>query len=235
MGCMMDDGDTRMPEKMGKQLWDITLNDIRRVNSILNFAAHFEHMLSIEDEALREEYKARHFHDASITESGGKYRLTYTTQYNTTYSITVEQQGDTWHYLRSGGSSYDLSIRYTGECGMEATFSNIRNNESSGYATLIGSIALEEENLLLTYTGEMVMVDSSKGDNVPLTMTTTIDKALEYSTFNGINGGHMTITAHDALYNSTDEADVTIQEYKNTVIIDCYGVRLAYRYNNNIE
>ena len=234
MGCEIYGGSNRKTEELGQAIWEITRSDLHRINEILTYAIRYDHLQTIEDEAEHETYKLTYIGNPEIEVNGNIHTLTYNTSYNTTYHVRFEFLDNGWHVVRTGGKSYDVTITRSEDDSMEAHFASIRNTESAGYADLTGTMTLVDDKLDITYTGDIVMVDGSRDDTKPLTLTTEITQMLEYNNFKGITDGNMTITAHDELYDTTDVAYITILEYHRTVIIKCYDTELGYSYNSNI-
>ncbi len=234
IGCDAIGGPDINVQRLGHAMWEITRNDIHRINEIFTYVMHYDHLQTIEDEADRDSYIQLHFRDAEIVVEGDVHTLTYNTAHGTSYSVTFEFLEDGYHVTRTGGMSYDLTLTLGDNDAMEAHFANIRNIESVGHADLVGTISLIDNKLDISYIGDIVMVDHSRDYEKPLTMTTEITKSLKYNNIKGIVGGKMTIIAHDELYDSTDVAYITILEYHRTVIIKCYDTELGYSYNSNI-
>ena len=219
--CELDSGEEPRPEVLGHMLWEVSLGDIRRVNSVLGELTKYHYMLQIEDDTERQAYADRHFGNAAIIVIDNRHTLQYTTYFGTTYSLIIDMYADRWEVQRTGGNSYKATIARSNDGRFDVTFHRLNNEESSGYATLSGQLSIDNEGQYeLLYTGEMVMIDREESATSPLTFTTDISYPIRYSSTLGLLDGSMTITAYDALYRTTDTAKATIVPYEHRVVIE---------------
>lgn len=225
-------GDSRDPDNLGLTLWDIAKGDLMRVNEIFDFIAHYNHLLTIEDEQERTNYQHTHFYGMIITVNGNVHMITRNTAYDTKYYTIIEMNADNWRVRRSGGNSYDLTIRAEGEDRYTVEFNELYINESKGTGRLDIALTYEDGEPNVRYSGELVMVDPEESRAKPLTVTTRITSPIEYSTPWHFIDGVLTIEAYDALYDNTDKAKVTILNngYSDQVIIECLGSIIGYKF-----
>lgn len=225
-------GDSRDPQNLGLALWDISKQDLTRVNEIFDFIAHYNHLLTIDDEQERKDYLHTHFYDMIITVNGNVHMITRNTAYDTKYYTIIEMNADNWRVRRSGGNSYDLTIRAEGADRYTVEFNELYINESKGYGNLDVSLAYDEGKPTIKYSGELVMIDPEESSAKPLTVTTRITKPIAYLSHSHFVEGELTVKAYDALYDNTDEAKITIlnNEFNNQIIIECLGSITGYKF-----
>lgn len=229
--CEWGGGDYKAERTLGLRLWQIASHDLERVNEIFDFVAQYNHMLNIEDETQRENYRDTYFSNALITEYGNIHSLTYVTSYNTKYCVDVEMYNDRWHITRSGGKGYDLTVTPLASGRYMARFDKIYNSESMGEGEFIveATTTTMSDTPIISYTGTLTMVDPEENPRKPLTITTKITEEITYSSPEIFTSGMLTITAYDAVYDSTDVAKVTIlKNNSNRVVIECFDDVYGY-------
>ena len=227
--CEWSDGEDASPKSIGYELWSIARTDLEHVNSIFDFVACYNHLINIEDEAMRESYIYTYFHNAIISETGNVHTLTYNTSYHTNYTVTIEMYDTHWHITRSGGYGYDLTVTPNGNGRYTARFDKLYNNESTGEAEFLVDVTDTNYTHIISYTGRMKMIDPEASVRKPLTVTTEITNSITYSNPWSFTSGTLTVTAYDALYGTTDTAKITIlEEHINRVVIECYGEVIGY-------
>lgn len=230
--CQYNSGTSRRPEMLGKTIWDIAYPDLERVNEILDFVAHYNYYITMEDGEAKEEYLNDHLKHQGRTPEievvDNTHTLTYSTYYNTTYSVVVEISDDLWHVQRSGGNSYDMTIRKKDETHYTVEMSTICYSESEGSGTFDIALTYDTKGRPeIEFTGTLEMVDGEENSAEPLTITTQITSPLRFSNIPGYTHipieGYMTITVQDAHYGTTDEIVATLVTNKSgyCVSIEC--------------
>ena len=239
--CEYDEGTEPRPDRLGKTIWDIAYPDLQRANEIFDLVASYNYYLTIDDEvegdtedttvdiSQSERYRRERLNNpVDITIEGNTHTLTYDTGYGTTYGITFVMYEDRWEVTRTGGNSFSLTISHAKEDIYDVVASTIYNSESTGYGEFRAELHyLEDGTPDIEFTGTLVMVDGESSRTHPLTITTRINDGLKFRNERGYNRvptkGRMTITAHDALYNTTDEITATIigNDYHYGVNIEC--------------
>lgn len=227
--CEYDEGTTPRPDKLGKTIWDIAYPDLQRVDEIFDFVANYNYYLTIDDEvegdtedttvdiSQSERYRIEELNNpVDITIEGNTHTLTYDTIYGTTYSITFVMYEDRWEVTRTGGNSFSLTIRHAKENVYDVVANTIYNSESTGYGEFRVQLLYQDDGTPdIEFTGTLVMIDHESSISHPLTITTKIVSGLEFhnTEYGGQRipiKGMMYITAHDALYNTTDEVTASI-------------------------
>lgn len=230
--CQYNSGTSRRPEMLGKTIWDIAYPDLERVNEILDFVAHYNYYIAMEEGEAKEEYLNDHLkHQGGTPEIevvDNTHTLTYSTYYNTTYSVVVEMSDDLWHVQRSGGNSYDMTIRKKDETHYTVEMSSICYSESEGLGSFYIALTYDTKGRPeIEFTGTLEMVDGEENSAEPLTITTQITSPLRFSNIPGYTHipieGYMTITVQDAHYGTTDEIVATLVTNKSgyCVSIEC--------------
>ena len=230
--CVWDEGEVASGRKLGAQLWSISKNDLIRVNEIFDYIARYNQSLSIEDEASRQLFIARYIKCESISVNGNTHTINHTTLYDSSYTVTIKMFDDRWEVTRTGGYGYELTIRpKSTNTVYSVEMAHIYNNSSKGHGTFDIEIEYIDSNPRISYSGELVMVDDAESATRPLTVTTEVTSPLSYSYANQFTKGEMTITAYDAMYDTTDKAKVTILHNEhNKIIIECMGDVTGYAY-----
>lgn len=224
--CEYYGGEYYSPERMGKEVWDMTYRDLMRVNEILDYVARYHYLCSIEDETEREAYHIANFSNATINVEQNIHSIVHTTSYGTSYIVKIVEGKSSWHITRSGGNGYDLTITHESDDSYAAYFNYLYRNELIGQGEF--DITVEHgESPIISYTGTLTMTDYSASKEKPLTITTEITEALVYEDYYGITDGHMYITIYDALYDSTDKVEATILKDRK-VIIEHLGEAVGY-------
>ena len=230
--CVWDSGGEPNPKRLGFQLWSISRNDLTRVNEIFDYIARYNQLLTIEDETTRELFINSYFYGAAISVNGNIHTIKRDTAYGSTYTVVIKMFEDRWEVMRTGGYGYELTIRpKTANALYSVDMKHIYNNSSDGHGTFDVEVDYIDNNPSISYTGTLVMVDDAESATKPLTVTTEVTSPLSYSYANQFIKGEMTITAYDAMYDTTDKAKVTIlhNEY-NKIIIECLGNVAGYTY-----
>jgi hypothetical protein len=244
--CEYRSGQERNPEGLGKTIWDIAYLDIVRVNEVLDFVAHYNYYLSIEEEAKSKVYLEKHLiEDGMIPEieiNGNRHILTYNTTYGTTYNIEIEMFSDYWHVIRTGGRGYDITIRVGQEADYSVDIARLYSRESVGSGQLevnLNYTKIEYASYVtegipeIEFMGNIVMVDSEASSEKPLIVTTDIIHPLCFS--NELYShypikGVMTITVEDMLYGTRDEIKATIvnTHQRYGVHVESLGTKRIY-------
>ena len=227
-GCEWDDGGTRDKTRIGKYLWDLSSHDLGNVNDTFDFIGCYNYLINIEDEAEREQYKSRHFGNATITVAGNTHKITYSTYYDTLYSVTIEMTADHWRVTRSGGNGYALTIKPSTDDHYTVDIERLYHNESTGYGKFEVAMEYDGDMPVFEYAGKLVMIDRTASDTLPLTITTETIKAIHYSRLMGMKEGKISIKAYDALYDTTDTATVTILKFERKIIVESMGTNTGY-------
>lgn len=228
--CEWKAGDEPNGKAMGYRLWSIAHADLTRINEIFDFVAYYNMLQTIEDDEQRKEFISRHFNGAYINVEGNVHMIAYNTNYDTNYYTIIEMNSDHWRVRRSGGYGYDVTITATPDDKYSVELNDFYNFESKGYGTFTGTLYYIDDIPVISYTGKLTMVDGQESISKPLTITTEITEPLSYTYPNTLTRGTMTITAHDALYNTTDKAKVTVLHNANgEIVIECYGNVTGYR------
>ena len=232
VSCQYKEGDTPSGKAMGYYLWTISRTDISRINEIFDYIAYYNHLLTIEDEEERNRYIHLHFGDVSINANGNIHEIHRETSYATLYTTTFEMHSDHWRVKRSGGYGYDLTITPTESGSYRVELNEFYNNESSGIGSFLVNLEYKGNMPVVAYTGELKMTDPEECVTKPLRITSRIVNQLTYTTPSTFTSGVIHITAHDELYDTIDEAKVTIlHDQFNNLIIECIGNVSGYSYN----
>jgi hypothetical protein len=230
VSCEWESGDTPSGKKLGYQLWSIAHEDLTRVNEIFDFVAYYNMLQTIDDEQQRKEFINRYFNGAYINIEGNVHMIVHNTSYGSNYYTIIEMCSDHWRIRRSGGYGYDMTITPTTDDTYRVELSDFYNLESKGYGSFIGTLYYVDNIPVIGYTGTLTMVDGEESISKPLTITTEITDTLSYTYPYAFSRGTMTITAHDAIYNTTDKAKVSIlHNTNNQIVIECYGNVTGYR------
>ena len=56
VSCVIDDAESRDPERVAQTIWSEAHADLRYINKMLTDVVHFDHMLQIEDDSQRDKY-----------------------------------------------------------------------------------------------------------------------------------------------------------------------------------
>ena len=248
--CEYRSGQERNPEGLGKTIWDIAYLDIVRVNEVLDFVAHYNYYLSIEEEAKSKVYLEKHLiEDGMIPKieiDGNRHILTYNTTYGTTYDIEIEMFSDYCHIIRTGGRGYDITIREGQEADYSVDIARLYSRESMGTGELkvnLSYIDIERATYLdigipmIEFMGKLVMVDSEASSEKPLIVTTNITSPLRFNNeqyYAHPVQGKMTITVEDRLYGTIDEIEASIVEMslRYGVHVECLGTIRGYYFDN---
>ena len=222
--CEWESGDDPSGKALGYKLWSIAHTDLTRINEIFDFVAYYNMLQTIEDEQARKDFIHTHFNGAYINVEGNAHMISYNTGFDTNYYTIIEMNSDHWRIRRSGGYGFDMTITPTQNDNYSVALNDIYNHESRGYGSFIGTLYYIDDIPIISYTGKLTMVDGEKSVSKPLTITTEITETLSYTYPNLFTRGTMTITAHDAFYNTTDKAKVTIlHKDRGQIVIECYG------------
>lgn len=230
--CVWDSGGEPNPKRLGYLLWSISRNDLTRVNEIFDYIARYNQLLTIEDEATRKLFIDCYFNGDAISVNGNIHTIKRNTAYGSAYTVVIKMFEDRWEVMRTGGYGYELTIRPKIANAMYSVeMTHIYNNSSDGHGTFDVEVNYINNNPSISYTGVLVMVDDAESATKPLTVTTEITSPLSYYPAGIFTKGEMTITAYDAMYDTTDKAKVTIlhNEY-NKIIIECLGNVTGYTY-----
>lgn len=228
-GCEWDGGQKRDLTRVGYHLWNIASDDLGYMNEAFEFAARYNALLSIDDEAEREAYISRYFQGAEISTDGNIHTIRYATKYSTTYNITIEFDATSWRIRRSGGNGYYMTITRSDDI-YDIDVDYMYHNESAGEGHFRGSSYMEDGYLFIRYTGGLVMVDREASKSKPLTVTTDIIQDIVFSPNRGIIEGKIDIEAYDAIYDSTDRATATVLRLERKVVVESMGTTTTYNY-----
>lgn len=231
--CVMSEADVKRPERLAQTVWYATLDDVSYINRIFRDVAHIHNMLSLENEADCEAYIKSNFPGCEVELGDDIYRIKRKTSYDTFVTTTIDAtSGLCWEVSCNSGNKFHLVMQPSSR-GYTATFDTLYSGMQQGTATLDveyeivdnvndNSDALEA---VITYDGEIVMVDKEASEKRPVTLTTEITKPIIYREFFGMVDGAMTITCVDELYG-------TIDVVKAQIFSEPSRVKLIY---NNYE
>lgn len=236
MSCVTDEGDVRTTKDLGTRIWRAVEADLNYVNEIFRNVVHLDYMMGIEDETERMAYIEEYLPNTHISEKEGKYLLTTNTQYSTSYTTTIETNGQrlsdggSWHLSCHTSIIFDMDITpKEGSDNVVATFNKLQIFESSGSARFEISFTTDTEynkdglnGAIIEYSGEMVMVDTEASKESPLTLSTTV-RHVEYREFLGYIAGSLEIVCLDERYGTEDRVSVDIDYDPRRVIISCWG------------
>lgn len=129
-----DDGSTPRPERVGWHIANAATHGFIDIHYALQDVLSYERMMLIEDETLREEYRAEHFENIDhILVDDGIHSISYKSPYsNTTTTITTDG-----HTLSEGGT---WEIETTRNCHLTVT------KTDAGYRLIITSLNAQYPN-----------------------------------------------------------------------------------------
>lgn len=234
--CVSDEADSREPMRIAQTIWYEAKADLDYVNRMLTDAVHFDHMLTIEDDSLRDTYFDIYFGQRSeLDERANGYVVKRMSNYDLPiyiYYITNKcALGDgEWTVRYEGGNDYTMTLTPQEDGTIMADITTLYIDESSGEASLRFKYDVSElddrcnAEAEVEYEGYVELVDKSASASRPLTlrsqtkMPVTISDRYEFS----FRSGQIEIDCHDAYYGSHDKVDVSFSS-------DPQGYTLKYR------
>ncbi len=204
--CVMSDNQEKRYDRIARLIFDAAHEDITRINEIMYEIMYIEELVSA-DEERREELTETYFRGSEVTFNGETIRIvshtTYGTQFTTTIvtnGLSLAEQG-TWSVTRTGGDYFNVVLSpFMNK--IKAEFNKISHIESSGTASLL--VSFDQENYSFSYDGHIELIDNDRSIEQPLTLLTEITSPLQCYGVNIIAEGHITITAYDDYYDTTD-------------------------------
>jgi len=217
--CVIDDAQSRDPERVAQTIWSEAHSDLRHINKILTDVVHFDHMLQIVDLQLRKRYLSIYFgENVELTAQSDGYlvqRFTSAgTVIKTRYVTGNKRLGEgEWRVTYTGGNNYTMTLVPV-DGGIKVDISELYIAESEGSATLTFSYLVHEldpvssnAEVELTYEGVIELVDGSMSESKPLTLSVETLNPVTISDQWGFKGGNLRIECRDEFYGSRDEVD----------------------------
>lgn len=220
VSCVIDDAESRDPERVAQTIWSEAHADLRYINKMLTDVVHFDHMLQIEDDSQRDKYFDIYFGQRTeLEERGNGYVVKRMSNYDMpiyTYYITNRcalGEGE-WTVRYEGGNDYTMTLTPQEDGSIEADISSLYVAESEGSAILTFDYLLHDLDQVtcnaeveLCYEGSIELVDRSMGESKPLTISTRTLEPVVFSDQWGFKGGKLRIECRDEFYGSRDEVD----------------------------
>ena len=196
-------------------------------------AIHIAELAKISDADTQAQYLSLYFLDATFSEYDYGYSITKVTNYNTRISWTITTnncafgEGE-WVIQRSGGSSYELTIRPC-TCGKLVAEMKYYNEAQTCNAFMEFTYELTDDGsaqfpgVEASYGGILEVVDPKESAKSPLHLTIDIKQSLRISEYYGLMGGEVDIECIDEIYGSKDNITAEIFYDPRRVNIECYG------------